>query len=32
MTPKKYPQYLHTPKIFIFLKTKENIEIQDFEH
>ena len=32
MTPKKYPQNLHTPKIFIFLKTPKNIEIQNFEH
>ena len=32
MTPKKYPQNLHTPKkIFIFLKTQKNIEIQNFE-
>ena len=31
MTPKKYPQNLHTPKIFIFLKTPKNIEIQNFE-
>ena len=31
MTPKKYPRNLHTPKIFIFLKTKKNIEIQNFE-
>ena len=30
--PKKYPQNLHTPqKIFIFLKTQKNIEIQNFE-
>ena len=29
---KKYPQNLHTPqKIFIFLKTPKNIEIQNFE-
>ena len=28
---KKYPQNLHTPKIFIFLKTQKNIEIQNFE-
>ena len=31
MTPKIYPQNLHTPKIFIFLKTQKNIEIQNFE-
>ena len=32
MTPKIYPQNLHTPKkIFIFLKTPKNIEIQNFE-
>ena len=31
MTPKKYPQNLHTPNIFIFLKTTKNIEIQNFE-
>ena len=32
MTPQKYPQNLHTPqKIFIFLKTPKNIEIQNFE-
>ena len=31
MTPKKYPQNLHTQKIFIFLKTPKNIEIQNFE-
>ena len=32
MTPKEYPQNLHTPpKIFIFLKTPKNIEIQNFE-
>ena len=29
--PKKYPQNLHTQKIFIFLKTLKNIEIQNFE-
>ena len=28
---KKYPQNLHAPKIFIFLKTLKNIEIQNFE-
>ena len=28
---KKYPQNLHTPKIFVFLKTPKNIEIQNFE-
>ena len=32
MTPKKYPQNLHTPQnIFIFLKNLKNIEIQNFE-
>ena len=32
MTPKKYPQNLHTPqKIYIFLNTLKNIEIQNFE-
>ena len=31
MTPQKYPQICHTPKIFIFLKTPKNIEIQNFE-
>ena len=31
MTPKKYPQNFHTQKIFIFLKTPKNIEIQNFE-
>ena len=34
MTPKKYPQNFHTnvpQKIFIFLKTPNNIEIQNFE-
>ena len=31
MTPKKYPQNLHTPKNIIFLKTPKNIEIQNFE-
>ena len=32
MTPRKYPQNLHTPqKILIFLKTPKNIEIQNFE-
>ena len=34
MTPpppkKKYAQNLYTPKIFIFLKTPKNIEIQNF--
>ena len=29
--PKKFPQNLHTPKIFFFLKTPKNIEIQNFE-
>ena len=29
--PKKYPQNLHTPKIFIFLKPPKNIEMQNFE-
>ena len=35
MTPppqkKKYPQNLHTPKTFIFMKTPKNIEIQNVE-
>ena len=31
MTPKKYPQNLHTQKIFIFLKPEKNPEIQNFE-
>ena len=32
MTPKKYPQNVHTQKkIFIFLKTQKNIEIQKFD-
>ena len=31
MTPKKYPQNLHTQKILIFLKTPKNIEIQNFD-
>ena len=31
MTPKKYPLNLHTPKIFSFLKTPKNIEIQNYE-
>ena len=31
MTPKNHPQKIHTPKIFIFLKTSKNIEIQNFE-
>ena len=32
MTPKKYPQNFHTKKkIFIFLKTPKNIEIQKFD-
>ena len=31
MTPQKYPQNFHTPKIFFFLKTPKNIEIQNFE-
>ena len=30
MIPKKYPRNIHTPKIFIFLKTPKNIEIQNF--
>ena len=29
--PKTYPRNLHTPKLFIFLKTPKNIEIQKFE-
>ena len=31
MTPKKYPQNFYSPKIFIFLKTQKNIEIQKFD-
>ena len=31
MTPNKYPQNLHTPKSIHYLKTPENIEIQNFE-
>ena len=31
MTPQKYPQNLHTQKVFIFLKTPKNIEIQNFK-
>ena len=31
MTPQKYPQNLHTPKIFVFLKTPQNIEMQNLE-
>ena len=31
MTPKIYPQYLHTPKKFSFLKNPKEIEIQNFE-
>ena len=31
MTPRKHPQNLHTPKIFVFLKTPKNIETQNFE-
>ena len=31
MTPKKYPQNFHTQKIYIFLKTQKNIEIQKFD-
>ena len=29
--PKIYPQNLHIPKKFIFLKNPKNIEIQNFE-
>ena len=29
--PIKYPQNLHTPKIFSFRKTPKDIEIQNFE-
>ena len=29
--PPQYPQNLHAPKIFIFLKAPRNIEIQNFE-
>ena len=31
MTPQKYPQNLHTQKIFIFLKTRKKPELQNFE-
>ena len=31
MTPKKYPQNLHTSKISIFLKTPKNTEIKNFK-
>ena len=31
MTPKKYPQNLHTPKIINFSENPKNIEIQNFE-
>ena len=31
MTPQKYPQNLHTPQKFSFLKTRKNVEIQNFE-
>ena len=31
MTLKKYPQNIHTPKIFIFLIKPKIIEIEDFE-
>ena len=31
MTPQKYPQNLHTQKIFIFLKAPEKTELQNFE-
>ena len=30
MTPKKYSQDLHIPKILFFQKTPKNIEIQNF--
>ena len=30
--PKRYPQNLHTQKLYIFLKTLKGIEIQNFEH
>ena len=31
MTPKKYPQNLHTPKKYYFSENPKNIEIQNFE-
>ena len=31
MTPEKYPQIFIPPKIFVFLKTPKNIEIQNFD-
>ena len=31
MTRQKYPHTLHTPKIYISLKTPKNFEIQNFE-
>ena len=31
MTQKKYPKIFIPQKIFIFLKTQKNIEIQNFE-
>ena len=31
MTPQKYPQNLHTPKILFFLKTRKKTELQNFE-
>ena len=31
MTPKKYPQNLHTPKNIRFSENPKNIEIQNFE-
>ena len=31
MTPKKYPQNLHTPKIIHFSENPKNIEIQNLE-
>ena len=31
MTPKKYPQNLHTPKNIIFSENPQKVEIQNFE-
>ena len=31
MTPKKYPQNLHTPRNIHFSENPQNIEIQNFE-
>ena len=31
MTPKNYPQNLHTPQFFFLSENQKNIEIQNFE-